>query len=137
MTLKPVIEANPMTLKPLKKLLLIALLTALPAAALAASYVTDKLEVTLRTGPGLDYRIVTMLKAGQRLEVLGDGDGWTNVRTAGKEGWLVSRFISEGVPLLPQLAAAKAELGKAVEAEKAQGRKRRTAKRAEKSQLGA
>ena len=51
--------------------------------------------------------------------MLGEGDGWTNVRASGKEGWLVSRFISDGVPLRPQLAAAKAESDKAVEAERA------------------
>jgi SH3 domain protein len=108
-----------MIVKQLRKLLLIALVALLPATALAANYVSDKLEVPLRSGPGLNYRIITMLKSGQALEVLGESEGWTQVRTGGKEGWTVKRYVSDKLPLRPQLANAKAELEKAKAAQRA------------------
>jgi len=58
-------------------------------------YVSDQLEITLRTGPGLKNKITAMLKSGEDLEVLQEeANGYTQVRTEkGKTGWVLQRFL--------------------------------------------
>lgn len=71
-----------------------------PAAALSQTmYVTDLMEITMRTGKGLDRKIVAMPKSGQRVEVLKSEEDWTRVRLSnGKEGWVLSRFLTFSEP---------------------------------------
>ena len=59
------------------------------------AYVSDELEITLRTGPGLKNKITSMLQSGEDLEVLqSNPNGYTEVRTAnGKTGWVLQRFL--------------------------------------------
>ncbi len=64
-----------------------------------SAFITDVFEVTLRTGPGIDHKIVAMLRSGQPLTVTEAGDEWSRVVLAdGKEGYVLSRFISIGPP---------------------------------------
>jgi len=60
-------------------------------------YVSDELEVTLRTGPSTQNAIVRILKSGTPLTILErDSDsGYAHVTTsAGTEGWVLLRFLS-------------------------------------------
>jgi len=58
-------------------------------------YVSDLAEITLRTGKGIDHKIIAMIKSGLQVEVLEQADQWTRVRVpSGKEGWVVSRFLT-------------------------------------------
>ncbi|MCF8109866.1 MAG: TIGR04211 family SH3 domain-containing protein [Desulfobacteraceae bacterium] len=78
--------------------IVLCLLTAAFAAA-ETNYVTDLNEITLRAGPGLDYRVNRMLKSGQQLEVLDTEERWTQVRLPdGTIGWVFSKFISDQKP---------------------------------------
>ncbi|MBA4367246.1 MAG: TIGR04211 family SH3 domain-containing protein [Desulfobacterium sp.] len=62
-------------------------------------YVSDIVKVTLRTGSSLDHRVIQMLESGNEVEVLEPGKDWSRVRsTSGKEGWLLSRYISPEIP---------------------------------------
>ena len=64
-----------------------------------ALYVSGVMEVTLRTGPGTDHRVLSMVKTGQAVEVLMTGDDWTQVQLPnGKEGWILSRFLTDKEP---------------------------------------
>lgn len=69
----------------------------LAGAVLAETrYVTDELEVTLRSGQSTRNNIVRMLKSGTALEVLEDSSdtGYSLVRLpSGTEGWVLSRFL--------------------------------------------
>lgn len=59
-------------------------------------YVTDELEVTLRSGQSTRNNIVRMLKSGTALEVLevSSDTGYSLVRLpSGTEGWVLSRFL--------------------------------------------
>lgn len=58
-------------------------------------YVSDELEVTLRTGPAVKNKITKMLKSGASLEVLQqDPSGYTEVKTLdGKTGWVLKRYL--------------------------------------------
>lgn len=62
-------------------------------------YVTGVTKITMRTGPGTSHKIVAMLTSGTKLEILEFQTDWSMVRTAGgKNGWVLSRFLTEEVP---------------------------------------
>ncbi|MBW2669286.1 MAG: TIGR04211 family SH3 domain-containing protein [Deltaproteobacteria bacterium] len=62
-------------------------------------YINDKMKITLRTGPAKDRKIIALLNIGQKVKVLKPGEEWTQVRLdKGKEGWVVSRFLTNKVP---------------------------------------
>ena len=62
-------------------------------------YVSEIVEITLRTGPGIDHKVIAMVKSGQTLMVLEPGSEWTKVRLANeKEGYILSRFLTEKKP---------------------------------------
>lgn len=89
------------------------LLVATLALAGQTFYVTDELEITLRSGPGLGYKILAMLKTGTPLEKLAEQEGWAQVRTPdGQEGWVVARYLSGDPPKGPRLEAAERELAR-------------------------
>jgi SH3 domain protein len=57
-------------------------------------YVTDIWSLTLRTGPGTEYKILALVESGQQLEVVEPGDSWSRVRLAnGKEGYVLNRYL--------------------------------------------
>jgi SH3 domain protein len=62
-------------------------------------YVSDMVKVTMRTGPGNDRKIISLLSIGTKVEVVKPGDEWTLVRLAnGKEGWVINRFLTDKIP---------------------------------------
>lgn len=72
----------------------------------AAEFVDGEVRAHLRSGPGLEYRILKILPAGAPVrELERDGD-WVRVRHADLEGWLPSDYVSTDQPAslqLPQL----------------------------------
>lgn len=95
-------------------LIAVSLLLGLAGNALAeVRYVSDTLEITMRSGKGTSYGITRMLRSGTRVEVLEEDKktGYTHVRTAGgKEGWVLSRFLMKGQAARDRLAAAEKNL---------------------------
>ena len=62
-------------------------------------YVSEEFEITLRSGPAPDRRIISMVKSGTALEILEKGEEWSMVRIPnGKEGWVLNRYITTGQP---------------------------------------
>jgi SH3 domain protein len=58
-------------------------------------YVSDILKLTLRTGPSIENKIISVLESGQMMEVVEFGDEWSRVRLPnGKEGWVLSRYLT-------------------------------------------
>ncbi|MGR9106421.1 MAG: TIGR04211 family SH3 domain-containing protein [Gammaproteobacteria bacterium] len=73
-------------------------LAAFGAHAAKTVYVTDKLEILLRSGQGTQYKILESLESGTPLTVLKNdsGDGWTYVKTEEKKtGWVLTRFLTD------------------------------------------
>jgi SH3 domain protein len=98
---------------PALRIALVALLfvITLTASASGSLFVTDQLEVDLRAGPTLAYRITRMLPSGTPLERLEEREGWSRVRTpGGEEGWILSRYLTSEAPKGPRLQAALREL---------------------------
>jgi SH3 domain protein len=76
-------------------------------------YVSDNLEITMRSGKGTSYGITRMLRSGTPVEVLEEDKdaGYTQVRVkGGKEGWVLSRFLMKGRAARDRLAAAEKSL---------------------------
>ena len=85
----------------MKRHFIIAILLVLLPAVVHADkkYINDLLEITLRTGQGIDHKIIEIVKSGQVVEVLEPGDQWTKIRRQnGTEGWVVSRFLTSNKP---------------------------------------
>ena len=71
-------------------------------------YINDNMKITMRTGPATDRKIIALLSVGQEVEVLKDENEWSLVRLLnGKEGWVISRFITDQTPESIQLEALK------------------------------
>lgn len=81
-----------------------------------ADYVSDNLKITVRTGPGTDHKIITMLQASQKVEVLKTSDGWSQIQLSeDKLGWVLSRFLTSDEPcrhIFTKLEKEYAELQK-------------------------
>lgn len=99
----------------MKNLLVLAsLLLVLTGNVLAETrFVSDNLEITLRSGKGNSYSITRMLSSGTPVEVLevDKSAGYSRVRTnSGKEGWVLSRYLMKSQAARDRLAAAEKKL---------------------------
>ncbi|MGB5339887.1 MAG: TIGR04211 family SH3 domain-containing protein [Gammaproteobacteria bacterium] len=76
-------------------------------------YVSDKLEITMRSGKSTSHGIVRMLSSGTPVEVLETDNktGYSHIRTrSGKEGWVLSRFLMNSQAARDRLATAEKKL---------------------------
>ena len=70
------------------------------SASAESFYVAPNIEVAVRRGQGTEYKIVSMVKSGSRVEFVEEDGFHTKIRLAsGKEGWMLSRFLSPDPPL--------------------------------------
>jgi len=73
-------------------------------------YVQPSAEVVLRTGGGREYKVIGMVKDGDKVELLEEDDSYALVRVAGgKEGWMLKRFLTVEPPLSTIVASLRAE----------------------------
>ncbi len=104
-------------------LLLLPLAEAAPAKDM---FITDRLQVTLRTGPSVENKIIGVLASGDLVTTLANEEnGWIRVRSAeGKEGWMIVRYLQEEKPAVVRIkemdpsAAASGAPGRGGELEK-------------------
>jgi SH3 domain protein len=117
--------------------LLVSCLLILSGNAVAETrYVSDTLEITMRSGKGTSFGITRMLRSGTPVEVLNvdKKSGYTQVRTnSGKEGWVLSRFLMKGQAARERLATAEKNLAEL----ELENRKMTTATAALKEEKGA
>jgi SH3 domain protein len=95
--------------------LLFALIGALLSLSAHAepAWVSDRFEITLRTGPSTQNAIQLMLGSGARLDVLETDaeSGYTRVRTqGGTEGWVLTRYLMSEPSAREQLQTLTAQL---------------------------
>ena len=96
------------------KKIIIALSIALPllvsitVAAETTRFVSDQLEITMRTGQGVKFGIRKMLSSDTKLEVIEtDPAGYSKVRTEnGADGWVLTRYLSNTPSARNSLAAS-------------------------------
>jgi SH3 domain protein len=73
------------------------------------NYISDQLEVTLRSGKSTSHSILRMLRSGTPVEVLEQDkeSGYSLIRAQGKEGWVLTRYLMKGPVPRDQLAEAE------------------------------
>lgn len=84
-------------------------------AAAETRYVSDMMEVTMRSGKGTGYGITRMLRSGTAVQVLeiDKQTGYSKVRTDnGREGWVLSRFLMNEQAARERLTASEKNLTK-------------------------
>ncbi len=99
------------------RLLAVILLTATAGLAHGQTtrYVTDQLEIDLRSGQSNQHRILSMLRSGTPVTVLEESrdSGWSRVRTEqGQEGWILTRFLDSTPSARDRLARAEQEVAR-------------------------
>ena len=84
----------------------------IPGVAQPGRYVSDQLEITLRSGPGTKFAIRRMLKSGAPLQLVEENEaGYSKVTTAdGIDGWVLSRFLLDEPVARDRLAENEALL---------------------------
>lgn len=71
-------------------------------------YVAELMSVALRSGRRTENKIISMIKSGEKVEVIQNVDGWAKVRSeSGKEGWLLQRYLTTEMPIRPALEDLK------------------------------
>ena len=78
------------------------------------AYVSDSFEITLRTGPSIENKVIAMPSSGQPLEILDAQGDWTQVRMHKAdgdtvEGWVLTRYLSARLPWEVQAETLNAE----------------------------
>jgi SH3 domain protein len=90
--------------------LLNAVLFTVTEAAASSRYVTPSAEVVIRTGQGTGFKVIGMVRDGDAVELLEEGDDYAKVRLAGgKEGWMLKRFLSVDPPLATVVESLREE----------------------------
>jgi SH3 domain protein len=96
-------------------MLLLTIITATSYAAVEKRYVSDKLWLQLRSGPGSDFRILKALPSGEHL-IFGEqteDKNYTKVTTdKGVEGWVLTRFLEDEPVAKEKLILSQRELVK-------------------------
>ena len=72
-----------------------------------ASTISGKVTATtlnIRSGPGLNYKVVSQLKKGNTVNIVATKSGWYKVTSGLKNGWVYSKYISK-LPLIVEKTA--------------------------------
>ncbi len=117
----------------MKSLLLMAILACVSTfsatvSAVETRYVTDQMWLQLRSGPSSGHRIIQTLKSGSHLTIHEEDTekGYARVSTSkGKEGWVLTRYLSKQPIARERLILAEQKLTK-LTAELAQTQSRLT-----------
>lgn len=91
---------------------LLLIFTTQAAAQNVTRYISEELEVGVRTGKTLQNRIIRSARSGEQVTVLQqDPDGYSEIRFAnGTEGWILTRYLQAQPHSRERLAAVQAEL---------------------------
>jgi SH3 domain protein len=97
-------------IKSMKILVILCLWGWVSAAAAQEVYVSGITKITMRTGPGIEHKIVAMLETGTRLEMVEYKADWSLVQIDNqKQGWVLTRFLTEEKPLTFQVEILQKE----------------------------
>jgi len=84
-----------------------------PPTEAKKAYVTDFFEITLRTGPSTENKVLSVISTGQPVEIIETREGWSHVRLLArenkKEGWILNRFLVDRLPWKTQFQSITEE----------------------------
>lgn len=85
-------------------LILLSVIFLTANAAAERRYVSEDFEITMRTGPGTDRKIISLIPSGHEVDVVTTGEEWSEVVLPnGKQGWVLSRYLTEQLPTAMKL----------------------------------
>jgi len=62
-------------------------------------YVTERMRITLRTGPDVSYKVIGLVASGESVDLIEESHKWSRVETdEGKIGWVMTRFLTTDIP---------------------------------------
>ncbi|PHR51516.1 MAG: hypothetical protein COA48_00120 [Cycloclasticus sp.] len=96
-----------------KKILLILTLLTSTAIMAQPAYVSDELEIMVRSGKSSKHRIIATLKSGKMVNVIETDrpSGYSKIKLGNsREGWVLSRLLNKTPSAKSRLAKAEAEL---------------------------
>ncbi|MCX8044689.1 MAG: TIGR04211 family SH3 domain-containing protein [Desulfobacterota bacterium] len=74
-------------------------------------YVTDKMEILVREGKGMEHKIIGIARSNDPVEVLATEGEYAQVRLAnGLEGWVLSRYLTTALPKTKVIENLRGEL---------------------------
>lgn len=93
---------------------IIGLLACATTALADTRYIVDQATLPMRSGQSTSFKITGMLPSGMAVDVLEQSEtGYSRIRTpAGKEGWILSRYLMSTPAARDRLAAAELKLTK-------------------------
>lgn len=99
--------------RPKMALLILALILLAPQLTVGADtrYVSDKLIITMRSGAGIDYKIIKTLHTGTPVDVIEETDKYLKVRIGdGAEGWVLKQYITADIPKATIISGLKRKI---------------------------
>ncbi len=97
----------------MKRLLICALSCLSLSASAQSAWITDQLEVPIRSGESNEYRILRFLDSGSEVEVVSRNSesGYSLVRDANnRDGYVLSRYLENEPTAAKRLASVQAEM---------------------------
>ncbi|MBU2490363.1 MAG: TIGR04211 family SH3 domain-containing protein [Proteobacteria bacterium] len=92
-------------------LLLVFGLAWVPLCLAVEAYTTEAVDIMVRAGKGTDYKIVAVTEGGRTLELLDRQADYSRVRLPdGREGWMLTRYVSLEKPASVRVDEAEAAL---------------------------
>ncbi|MEZ4334118.1 MAG: TIGR04211 family SH3 domain-containing protein [Myxococcota bacterium] len=82
-----------------------------PAPAAERGWIRGDVKLNLRSGGGMEYRILGTVETGDPVQVLTRGENWTRIETPdGKVGWIPGGYVDAEPPPVARLASAEARV---------------------------
>ena len=92
------------TMNQYKVLSLILLMMAYKVSAESIVYITDEVDIPIRTNKSTKSEIIRLMPTGSELSILqSTEDGWTQIKMGDSFGWILTAFVSSSPPARDQL----------------------------------
>jgi SH3 domain protein len=89
----------------------LVLTIAATAAGAEEAWVKDELRINVRSGSSTRYRVIGAIGTGDKVEILGRLEGWTQIRTPKvEEGWIPAGFLHGQPPASVTLVERDAQI---------------------------
>ena len=92
----------------MKKIFLVFLLTINSSSFAAFVYITDEVDIPIRSSKSFNDNIMRSAPSGAKLKILKtDSDGWTKIKLESTTGWVISRYLTNNPPARIELQKLK------------------------------
>jgi len=104
---KKIIEKDCEMIKQILLAVILATTLSVGAEMPKYAYITDEVNIPMRSDRSFNNNLIKMLTTGDKLKVIRYFDGWTQVQYGGQTGWVASRYLSVNEPAKNRLKQLK------------------------------